>query len=214
MAQTVKNLPAMQVTQEWSLGQEDPLEKGITTPVFLPGEFHGERSLVGYSPWGHKELDMTEQLMLLLSRQDQQEYWLKAVGGDFPLGQDGAAAISFTPSADTIDKTDKIHETIVLKTLDTRQQSTAIPERQKRKMSSVIIPAYCSEIVFISTPNWPEHTTLQCTQIIYQNSPYSGPIKQIFINLKGLKSHKLHSVTKRKLQQKSNLSQKSQMFKN
>ena len=30
------------------------------TPVFLPGEFHGERSLVGYSPWGHKEPDMTE----------------------------------------------------------------------------------------------------------------------------------------------------------
>ena len=30
------------------------------TPVFLPGEFHGQRSLVGYSPWGHKELDMTK----------------------------------------------------------------------------------------------------------------------------------------------------------
>ena len=30
------------------------------TPVFLPGEFHGERSLVGYSPLGHKELDTTE----------------------------------------------------------------------------------------------------------------------------------------------------------
>ena len=30
------------------------------TPVFLPGEFHGERSLVGYSPWGHKELGTTE----------------------------------------------------------------------------------------------------------------------------------------------------------
>ena len=27
---------------------------------FLPGEFHGQRSLVGYSPWGHKELDMTD----------------------------------------------------------------------------------------------------------------------------------------------------------
>ena len=33
-----------------------------TTPVFLPEESHGQRSLVGYSPWGHKELDMTEQL--------------------------------------------------------------------------------------------------------------------------------------------------------
>ena len=30
------------------------------TPVFLPREFHGQRSLVGYSPWGHKELDITE----------------------------------------------------------------------------------------------------------------------------------------------------------
>ena len=32
------------------------------TPVFLHGEFHGRRSLVGYSPWGHKESDMIEQL--------------------------------------------------------------------------------------------------------------------------------------------------------
>ena len=30
-------------------------------PVFLPGKFHGQRGLVGYSPWGHKELDMTER---------------------------------------------------------------------------------------------------------------------------------------------------------
>ena len=30
------------------------------TPVFLPREFHGERSLAGYSPWGHKESDTTE----------------------------------------------------------------------------------------------------------------------------------------------------------
>ena len=41
-----------------SPGQEDPLEKGIA--VFLPGEFHGQRSLAGYSPWGRKELDTTE----------------------------------------------------------------------------------------------------------------------------------------------------------
>ena len=32
------------------------------TPLFLPGEFHGQRNLVGYSPWGCKESDMTEQL--------------------------------------------------------------------------------------------------------------------------------------------------------
>ena len=30
------------------------------TPVFLPGESHGQRSLVGYNSWGHKESDMTE----------------------------------------------------------------------------------------------------------------------------------------------------------
>jgi len=46
----VKNVPAMWKTRVQSLGQEDPLEKGMATPVFLPGEFHGQRRLVGYSP--------------------------------------------------------------------------------------------------------------------------------------------------------------------
>ena len=32
------------------------------TPVLLPGKSHGQRTLVGYSPWGRKESDMTEQL--------------------------------------------------------------------------------------------------------------------------------------------------------
>ena len=51
MDQTVKNLPAVQETQVQSLGQEDELEKGmVPTPVFLSGESHGQRSLVGYSP--------------------------------------------------------------------------------------------------------------------------------------------------------------------
>ena len=63
----VKNAPAMQETQVQSLGQEDPLEKEwLTTPVFLPGEFHGQRSLAGYRPWGYKELDMIEGLTLSL----------------------------------------------------------------------------------------------------------------------------------------------------
>ena len=39
----------------------------LPTPVFLPGEFYGQRSLVGYSPWSHKESDMTERLTLSLS---------------------------------------------------------------------------------------------------------------------------------------------------
>ena len=109
MAQTVKNLPAVQETQVQSPDQEDPLEESMAThssilawrtpwteeqwvtksrtllsnkhshflshifkyvwrrkwqptPEFLPGESHGQRSLVGYSPWGRKESDMTEQL--------------------------------------------------------------------------------------------------------------------------------------------------------
>ena len=33
------------------------------TPVFMPGESHGQRSLAGYSPWGHKESDTTERLI-------------------------------------------------------------------------------------------------------------------------------------------------------
>ena len=58
IAQLVKNLPAVQETQVLSLGREDPLErKWQSTSVFLPGEPHGQRSLVGYSPWGRKELD-------------------------------------------------------------------------------------------------------------------------------------------------------------
>ena len=64
MAQLVKNPPAMQETWVQSLGWEYPLEKGMAIPVFLPGESHGQRSPVGYSPWGHKESDTTEQLML------------------------------------------------------------------------------------------------------------------------------------------------------
>ena len=45
------------------------LEEGMATPsIFLPGEFHGQRSLDGYSPWGCTESDMTERLMLSLSQ--------------------------------------------------------------------------------------------------------------------------------------------------
>ena len=63
----VKNLPVMRETWVRSLGCEDPLEEGMATPVSLPGESHGQRSLVGYSPWGRKELDTTERLTLSLS---------------------------------------------------------------------------------------------------------------------------------------------------
>ena len=59
--QRVKNLPARRETSVRSLGQEDLLEKeGLPTPVFFPGKSHGQRSLAGYSPWDHKELDTTK----------------------------------------------------------------------------------------------------------------------------------------------------------
>ena len=55
----------------WSLGWGDPRVEEIPwrrawqpTPMFLPGESHGQRSLAGYSPWGCKESGMTEQLSL------------------------------------------------------------------------------------------------------------------------------------------------------
>ena len=80
VAQMVKNLPAMQESQVHSLGQEDPWRREWQpTPVFLPGEFHGQKSLVGYSPWDRKESDSTEQLtritLLLVSKFLQKETW-------------------------------------------------------------------------------------------------------------------------------------------
>ena len=57
----------MQETQIQALGRENPLEKGMQpTPVFLPGKFHGQKALVGYKSWGHKELDMPEHAFLFL----------------------------------------------------------------------------------------------------------------------------------------------------
>ena len=53
VAHMVTNLPAMQETQVQSLGWKDPRRrKWLPIPVFLPVEFHGQRSLAGYSPWG------------------------------------------------------------------------------------------------------------------------------------------------------------------
>ena len=73
VAQTVKRLPAM-LPQADLQTQADPGRPGFNplvgkipwrrkwqpTPVLLPGKSHGQRSLVGYSSWGHKESDMTE----------------------------------------------------------------------------------------------------------------------------------------------------------
>ena len=59
----VKNLPAhgRDKRYRFDLGREDPRRSTWQpTPVFLPGESHGQRGLEGNSPWGRKELDMTD----------------------------------------------------------------------------------------------------------------------------------------------------------
>ena len=67
----VKNLPAMWETWIGSLDWDDTLEKGMAAYSSIqPGEFHGQKCLADYSPWGCKESDMMEWLTLsLLFRQ-------------------------------------------------------------------------------------------------------------------------------------------------
>ena len=63
MAQMVKNPPATQETWVPSWVRKILRRRGcLPTPVLLPREFHGQRSLAGYNPWGRKESDMTERL--------------------------------------------------------------------------------------------------------------------------------------------------------
>ena len=65
VAHRVKKRPAMQETWVWSWVEKIPWRREWQPiPVFLPGEFHRQRSLVGCSPWGLKESDTTEQLTL------------------------------------------------------------------------------------------------------------------------------------------------------
>ena len=63
VAQMVKNSPVMQGTwvNTW-VGKIPWRRRGLPTPVFFAGEFHGQSNLAGYSPWGQKELDMTVRL--------------------------------------------------------------------------------------------------------------------------------------------------------
>ena len=68
MAETVKNLSAM--LNPW-VRKIPGRREWLPTPLFLPGEFHRQKSLVGYSPWGHKESDMTERLTLSLTHLSQ-----------------------------------------------------------------------------------------------------------------------------------------------
>ena len=59
----VKRLSTMEGTQVLALGWEDPLEKEMAIhSTTIAWRIHGQRSLVGYSPWGRKESDTTERL--------------------------------------------------------------------------------------------------------------------------------------------------------
>ena len=61
----LENSLAMHETRVWSLNWKIPGNKEWQpTPVFLPGEFHGQRSVAGYSPWDCQKLDTTERLTL------------------------------------------------------------------------------------------------------------------------------------------------------
>ena len=63
VAQRLKRLPGMQETRVPSLSREDPLEKEMAThSSTLAWRIPWGRSLVGYTPWGCKELDTTERL--------------------------------------------------------------------------------------------------------------------------------------------------------
>ena len=87
----VKNMPAMQETWVWSLGQEDPLEKGMapcsTEACWaLSREIHGQRSPAGYGPQSRIKLDTTEQHLLFT--------WIRA--GSFFLSEKTMAPHSST----------------------------------------------------------------------------------------------------------------------
>ena len=63
VAQLVRNLPSCRRRGFYPWVGKTPCRKAWQpTPVFLPGESHGQRSLEGYNPWGRKESDMTERL--------------------------------------------------------------------------------------------------------------------------------------------------------
>ena len=66
MAQTIVFLQYRIPRVNLWVGKIPGRREWLPTSVFWPGEFHGQKSLVGYSPWNRKESDMTEQLPLSL----------------------------------------------------------------------------------------------------------------------------------------------------
>ena len=81
VAQLVKNLPAMQETWVWSLGWEDPLEKGMAThSTTLTWRIPWTEDLVGYSPWDCNKSDTTERLTFLAFPSAYTVVWISATG--------------------------------------------------------------------------------------------------------------------------------------
>ena len=87
VAQMVKSLPAMQEIRFDPWVRKIPWRrKWQPTPVFMPRELHGQRNLVGYSPWDCKELDMVEQLTHFTHICDDLQNWLAARSKRAQLG--------------------------------------------------------------------------------------------------------------------------------
>ena len=80
MAQVVKNLPHCRRCRfiHW-VGKITWRRKWKPTPVFLPGDFHGQRSLAGYSPCGHKESDTTEHTSMKQNKMHHHHHMKKLV---------------------------------------------------------------------------------------------------------------------------------------
>ena len=105
VAQMAKNLPAVQETPVQSLSQRREWQPTpvfffffSSTPVFLPGESHGQRNLAGYSPGGHKESDTTERLIHTLR------------------GDEYRGAFIFIPKAAIYKQNDKFYKLILKQT--------------------------------------------------------------------------------------------------
>ena len=71
----------MRETQVQSLGQEDPWQP---TPVFLPGESHGQRNLVSYSPWDHRVERELQKVALNYPFPSQITMYIKIVNDSIP----------------------------------------------------------------------------------------------------------------------------------
>ena len=67
-ALVVKNLLANPGDIEMQIRSQSQRKELLPTPVFLPGEFHGQKSLVGYNPWGRKESDTTDYINKLTEK--------------------------------------------------------------------------------------------------------------------------------------------------